>query len=115
RFMGFFLVLAFCGTLVLLGNMFSASGPIYDFINQRFFYVEDSFNSRNDRYAMVFEQLNNYASSGFWSLVLGSGSGNFSHVFDQQDISSYPHNIFLEVIYEYGLVGLILFFFVVIY
>jgi len=49
---------------------------------------------------MTFDHLKN--------LLVGVGTGGFSNVFYRQDTRFYPHNIFLEVICELGIVGLFL-------
>ena len=43
------------------------------------------------------------------SPFLGHGTASFSTVFGRHDKIGYPHNLFLELLYELGLVGLILF------
>ena len=42
------------------------------------------------------------------SLVLGYGLGSFSNEYDQTDRRLYPHNIIVEIVFELGLIGLLL-------
>lgn len=42
-------------------------------------------------------------------LIKGSGIGSFSLLTMGEDVTYYPHNIFLEIFFENGLIGLILF------
>ena len=41
--------------------------------------------------------------------ILGIGVGDFSIAAGLGDLSEYPHNIFLEILSETGMVGLVLF------
>lgn len=42
------------------------------------------------------------------SLLIGNGFGSFGIIFSGNDVRAYPHNIFLEVFFELGIVGLII-------
>ena len=44
------------------------------------------------------------------SLLFGKGTGNYAYLYTRSDTKIYPHNILIELIYENGLIGLILFF-----
>ena len=46
--------------------------------------------------------------SDFKTFFIGLGSGGFSSLFLWRDFRWYPHNIFLEILVELGVVGLIL-------
>lgn len=54
-------------------------------------------------YNRVFEYFKDYP----FSLIFGTGMGNFSTLFDCYHKVSYPHNIFLEVLFEQGLIGFV--------
>ncbi len=56
-------------------------------------------------YNRVFEYFKDYP----FSLIFGTGIGNFSNLFDCYHKVSYPHNIFLEVLFEQGLIGFVFF------
>ncbi len=43
------------------------------------------------------------------SFFIGSGIGSFATVYSGLDVERYPHNIFLEIWFELGLVGLMIF------
>ncbi len=42
-------------------------------------------------------------------LIFGVGLGGFSYIITNRDIRAYPHNIFVEIILELGIIGLVLF------
>lgn len=65
-----------------------------------------SFSSRIDIYNIFF---NHIAKSGFFEIVIGQGSGGGGYLLTQNDEMLYPHNIFIEVFFEYGIIGLALF------
>ncbi len=67
--------------------------------------VDASALGRIVRWEYTFEAL----SKDFDSLLLGYGLGSFGIKFFGEDIREYPHNLFLEVWFEGGLVGLLLF------
>ena len=50
-----------------------------------------------------------YLQENTEKLIFGVGLGGFSYIITNRDIISYPHNIFVEIILELGLLGLILF------
>ena len=43
------------------------------------------------------------------SLFFGKGTGNYGFLYAKSDIMIYPHNIFIELLYENGIFGLVLF------
>lgn len=54
----------------------------------------------------IFQNANNF--------LFGSGIGSFGILYENQDIRSYPHNIFLEIGFEMGIIGVLLFLFLLI-
>jgi O-antigen ligase len=50
-----------------------------------------------------------YQFADIKSFLIGSGLGSFATVYSGIDFERYPHNIFLEVWFELGIVGLIIF------
>ena len=52
--------------------------------------------------------LEEFTSGSARAMLVGRGTGDFSHLSKGVDVRDYPHNIFLEVMYEQGLLGLIL-------
>ncbi len=58
--------------------------------------------ARQEYFKVAFENLD-------FNIFKGIGLGSFSIYFLGEDVISYPHNIFLEIFLECGLIGLILF------
>lgn len=75
------------------------------FINDRFINNTGSYTSRSSLISNAIETIENMGYSG---LIFGTGSGNFAILELGYDVPSYPHNIIVEVMYEYGLIGIIL-------
>lgn len=48
-------------------------------------------------------------SSSLWNIIMGKGAGGFSSLFIWRDWRWYPHNVFFEILVEYGLTGFIVF------
>jgi oligosaccharide repeat unit polymerase len=67
----------------------------------------ESINARKDLFTLA---LDGYSSnSNFLNLLFGNGIGDFGYLLSGIDERGYPHNIFLEILYELGLIPLILF------
>lgn len=79
------------------------------FLSQRFFNSENSYSTRVDRYDVALDAINDSANFDFLTLLFGAGVGNYSFQFEGRDFPSFPHNIFLEILYELGFMGLFLF------
>lgn len=62
----------------------------------------ESAEGRTDRYDFAFKL---FAENP----IVGEGIGGFGYNYNDTDARGYPHNIFLEIIAELGLVGLVLF------
>ena len=73
--------------------------------------VDESVASRMAmmRYAFYqpFENMSNF--------LFGNGVGSFGLYYNGEDARGYPHNILLEIFFELGLLGLIIFFFLMIF
>lgn len=61
--------------------------------------------SSNQRFIFV-KRILQYFNDNPGEIVFGTGMGSFKELFDYKFHASYPHNIFFEVLYEQGLVGL---------
>lgn len=89
-------------------------------------YPEDIVSIIPNKYQAYFEyrffNYENYMSGGRPSLIqlaitdineksllFGKGTGNYGFLFGHKDMQMYPHNIFVELLYENGLMGLVLF------
>ena len=63
-----------------------------------------SFNKRLEY--LIFSKTKIFENKN--SLILGYGLGSFSNEYDQTDRRLYPHNIIVEIVFELGLIGLLL-------
>jgi hypothetical protein len=61
-----------------------------------------SFERRMDSWSVAYEGLTRGSAV---ELLLGHGTGDFSHLAVADDARAYPHNLFLEALYELGLLG----------
>ena len=81
-----------------------------NFINDKENYQEslnqenNSFNKRLEY--LLFSKTKIFENKS--SLILGYGLGSFSNEYDQTDRRLYPHNIIVEIVFELGLIGLLL-------
>jgi O-antigen ligase len=50
-----------------------------------------------------------------YSFLFGKGTGNYGYLYYKSDVDFYPHNIFIEVLYENGLIGLLLLLLLIVY
>jgi len=64
----------------------------------------DTVGSRLMMWSMAFSG----AFESVWNFLFGHGTGSFASLFLFSDIRWYPHNIFAEVIYELGIIGLVI-------
>ena len=78
------------------------------YFEYRFFDFETYQNDRPSLFKMALEDIDEK------SLILGKGTGNFGYLITSQDVKQYPHNIFVEILYENGLLGLLFFLFLLI-
>ena len=62
-----------------------------------------SFGRRLDSWRTAFD---GFANGTPVEMLMGHGTGDFSYLVRSADVTEYPHNIFLEVLYEVGIVGL---------
>ncbi len=63
----------------------------------------------NDRPKLIKKAIADIDNNTF---LFGKGTGNFGYLYSHKDIQIYPHNIFIEFLYENGLFGLLLFLFI---
>ena len=72
---------------------------------------QESLNQENNSFNKRLEYLlfsKNKIFKNKSSLILGYGLGSFSNEYDQTDRRLYPHNIIVEIVFELGLIGLLL-------
>jgi len=65
-------------------------------------------NSIGERYEH-FRFTSNYIFDNFFDFLFGQGVGSYGILFKGFDVRFYPHNIVLELLFEFGLIGLLLF------
>jgi O-antigen ligase len=65
----------------------------------------DTIQSRILMWSMAFSG----AFESIWTFMLGHGTGSFASLFHFGDFRWYPHNILMEIVFELGLLGLLLF------
>lgn len=61
--------------------------------------------SSNQRFIFM-KRILQYFRDNPVEIIFGTGMGSFKALFDYKYHASYPHNIFFEVLYEQGLIGL---------
>ena len=69
------------------------------YIEYRFFNPSAAFKDRAYQNNRALDKID--ASN----LILGTGSGNFSYLYNKKDIRDYPHNIFSELLIENGIIS----------
>lgn len=106
---GFFKKIIVIGSLVgilsYLVSQLSSVGRAASLILTNRFIESNSFNSRG---RLFHEAWDFFVYGDFFSILFGSGSGNFGAQTLGTDDRAYPHNLFFEVLYELGIVGLVL-------
>ena len=91
-------------------EVLSSSFNDLNFLNDQENYQEslnqenNSFNKRLEY--LLFSKTKIFENKS--SLILGYGLGSFSNEYDQTDRRLYPHNIIVEIVFELGLIGLLL-------
>ena len=91
-------------------EVLSSSFNDLNFLNNQKNYKESlnqensSFNKRIEY--LLFSKTKIFENKS--SLILGYGLGSFSNEYDQTDRRLYPHNIIVEIVFELGLIGLLL-------
>jgi len=83
-----------------------------EFISQRFF---SKIENLSGRLPVLLNTINYLFHADFIQLLLGHGLGDFGFFSLGRDTRMYPHNIFIEILFETGMVGLILFLWWVLY
>ena len=77
-----------------------------DFFDSRFLRSEGSYTVRSDAQLLTLES---YSNTFITDKLIGLGIGDYGYLNQHHDEIDYPHNSFLEILYELGLVGIILF------
>lgn len=92
-------------TLIILALLFVFLTVIPDsFFEQRFTSKVDNLSGRLPVISETLYYL--YQKAGIIQLIFGHGIGDFGYYLTGKDIRMYPHNIFIEILFETGLFGL---------
>ena len=94
--------------LTILGYIYSPEIKLLfdrSFFRLSFFFGVDKGDSITDRFELISFTIDKVAQSP----IFGYGFGSFSEEYINVDGRYYPHNIFLEIIFELGLIGLVFF------
>ncbi len=85
---------------------------IFDIGNNKFldrrFSVKDN-NAVDERILFLNEIFDSFSSS---KLLTGAGTGNAGYIINREDLRGYPHNIIVEVLYENGIIALLILLFI---
>jgi O-antigen ligase len=97
-------------TVLVVGLSLLAATAIIEvvpkgFIEERFVARVENLSLRLPTYS---EAMNAILTSDPIALVIGHGTGDFGYLALRKDGRAYPHNVFLELAYENGIVGLAL-------
>ncbi len=73
----------------------------------KLFLIEGQFNyARGELFELALSKM-----STFHNALFGIGIGGYNSFFDAGDVAIYPHNIFFEIVCELGIIGLLVFIF----
>jgi O-antigen ligase len=114
-FIIFLLFIAFIGTSTDGLSFLSEFAPEswHSFIENQLLGAANS-DSVNSRLLLVGSALDGYLeSSSMFNILFGHGLGGFAGLIGDFEVRTYPHNIFVEVLYEMGLFSLMVFVFII--
>lgn len=77
-----------------------------EFLYER--YVGKAVETLSGRSQVYQYTISTIMRSDFVSLFFGHGTGDFAYLMTGKDKMFYPHNVFLEITYENGIIGLLL-------
>jgi len=104
-----FIVFVFSIILSILPPSFTSRYKLFEgkeiHLSQKEASVFNTFKIRKNYVRQAIDYLVNNPDK----IVIGSGVGSFSFISANKDITLYPHNIFIEILLEIGIVGIILF------
>lgn len=79
---------------------------LHSFVDLRY-YSEEATGSIAERFDLYNKALKGMFTGNLFEILLGHGIGDFSHYFSGSDKRLYPHNLFMEIGYEYGILSLL--------
>jgi hypothetical protein len=85
----------------LLGYL---SSDLQFFIDKRFNLITDDYNSMTSRISMIEFGVMNFGLRGITYMLFGNGIGDFFYAFKYAE---YPHNLIIEILFEFGLIGIL--------
>lgn len=77
-----------------------------NFIEKRYVENEGSYDARLNLFTNSLELIER---TNIFYFLFGFGSGDYAIFSLGRDIRSYPHNLLIEILFEYGILGLLLF------
>lgn len=99
-----FAVVVFISVMALLAYEYILLQNIpIDFVLQR--YSGENLGSFDTRYETYNIAVDGYLKSDLFGILFGNGVGDFSVLHYGRDMRDYPHNIFIESLYETGFIG----------
>lgn len=102
-----FIIFFMVGVLISLILKYLLDFSTAEFFMFRFNIEVDSNYSVESRSTFIEHGFNMFTSSNFSDLLFGHGIGSFDHI-PEIDVK-YPHNIVLELLYEFGILVLFIF------
>src|SRR5699024_5914147 len=78
-----------------------------NFVEKRYVDNEGSYDSRLNFFTNSLELIER---TNIFYFLFGFGSGDYAIFRIGSDVRSYPHNLLIEILFEYGVLGLFLFF-----
>lgn len=93
-------------SIILLITFYDDFSPLFERTILRF----QSMESGVDNSVTVRKELMKFAFyqpfDSYITIIFGNGIGSFGVILNQIDARAYPHNVFLEIFFELGLIGL---------
>ena len=99
------LMLKACIIIITVLPLVQLNFQLGSFVESRFLGNTRSYSSRVELYELAQER---YMNSNILFMILGNGAGDYGSLEHGKDESGYPHNLIIEIFYEYGLVGFLI-------
>ena len=104
-------------TIPLLMIIILISNYFYMITNNAYlkyrFIDTDSYSSLRERISSHSLAGKDIYDSNYFEILIGHGIGSFGFLLNNKDETGYPHNIFIEMFYELGLIYMIVFFVII--
>ena len=100
-----FLIVSFLLIMLFIPDIINNLSPeTQSFLNRRFNLLTDETDSINSRFEFIQYGFHQFQERGFLYTIFGNGIGDFKYAYKY---ASYPHNIFIEVLFEMGIIGIL--------